>query len=57
MRTTLIASMVRMNINTPTFSWNAIYNRHKSVLRGDYDGDTRLTGKTLTYKHHALGKR
>ncbi len=57
MRTTLIASMVRMSISTPTVTWNAIYNRHKSVLRCDYDGDTRLTGKTLAYKHHALGNR
>lgn len=57
MRTTLIASMVRMHVGMPTITWNAIYNRHKSVLKGDYDGDTHRTGKMLAHKHQTLGNR
>lgn len=57
MRTTLIASMVRMSIGTATVTWNAIYNRHTSVLYGDYDGDASYSGKMLAHKHRALGNR
>lgn len=57
MRTTLIASMIRMHVGLPTITWNAIYNRHTSSLHGDFDGDSLLSGKMLAHKHRTLGNR